>query len=482
MLYLEMIMGQCSNYGPTKLYALCIPALEGLGWAMTIISFTVSVYYCVIVAWSFLYLFNSIVGGSSLWGKCDNAWNDIYCAETAAMEECTLEDPLNPIAFNRTCIPTPFEEMKTSYDQYFTNVITKRSDGIEHCCEINWPTLIALTAIWLLVGLTLVKGYVYLGKIAYVAAVAPYVIIVIMFCRAITLDGAIDGISYYFARPNIQMLLHHETWSAALIQVCFTLNIGYGGIIVIASYNAKNNNCYKDALTVTIAVTLISIVGGVVVFATLGHISRHLHRPIDAIASSGLSVVFVTYPEAMRVMPFPSIWITFFFAMLSFLSLGSLVVFVETICTSIYDQWPNTRKRKWLVAVTCCVILLILGIIMTTESGFFWFTLFDQFGASTSVCLVVSIEAFMLMHVFGYSNIRQITIEMFGERPKSILSMFGPHSRLWECCWKFFIPAVGLVHVLFTMMQSEPIVKHHSRLYKFPHWALVCFNAPKLFH
>ncbi|EPB69239.1 hypothetical protein ANCCEY_11674 [Ancylostoma ceylanicum] len=84
----------------------------------------------------------------------------------------------------------------------FSNVITKRSDGIEHCCEINWPTLIALTAIWLLVGLTLVKGYVYLGKIAY-------------------------------------------TWSAALIQVCFTLNIGYGGIIVIASYNAKNNNCYK---------------------------------------------------------------------------------------------------------------------------------------------------------------------------------------------------------------------------------------------
>ncbi|KIH58667.1 hypothetical protein ANCDUO_11123 [Ancylostoma duodenale] len=97
MLYLEMVMGQCSNYGPTKLYALCIPALEGelhlfqrspihsnydcnstgLGWAMTIISLTVSVYYCVIVAWSFLYLFNSIVGGSSLWGKCNNKWNDI---------------------------------------------------------------------------------------------------------------------------------------------------------------------------------------------------------------------------------------------------------------------------------------------------------------------------------------------------------------------------------------------------------------------
>lgn len=36
-----------------------------------------------------------------------------------------------------------------------------------------------------------------------------------------------------------------QTWSAALVQVCFTLNIGYGGIIVIASYNAKNNNCYK---------------------------------------------------------------------------------------------------------------------------------------------------------------------------------------------------------------------------------------------
>ncbi|RCN48576.1 hypothetical protein ANCCAN_05404 [Ancylostoma caninum] len=80
-----------------------------------------------------------------------------------------------------------------------------------------------------------------------------------------------------------------------------------------------------DAWTVAIAVTLVSVIGGVVVFATLGHLSRHLHKPINAIASSGLSVVFVTYPEAMRVMPFPSIWSTFFFAMLAFLSLGSLI-------------------------------------------------------------------------------------------------------------------------------------------------------------
>ncbi|RCN48575.1 hypothetical protein ANCCAN_05403 [Ancylostoma caninum] len=116
---------------------------------------------------------------------------------------------------------------------------------------------------------------------------------------------------------------------------------------------------------------------------------------------------------------------------------------------------------------------------MSTESGFFWFTLFDQFGASTSVCLVVSIEAFLLMHVFGYANVKQITIEMLGERSRSILSVLGPHSRLWECCWKFFIPAVGLMHVLFTMMQRNPTVEHHSLRYNFPPWALVCFDILK---
>ncbi|VDK59630.1 unnamed protein product [Cylicostephanus goldi] len=161
------------------------------------------------------------------------------------MKKCKQRDPSKPIAFNGSCIASAIEGLKTPYDQYFTNVMTKRSSGIDQSGGINWPALLALAIIWILVGLILLKGYVYLGKAAYVFSIAPFAIVFVVFWRAITLDGAIFGVYYYFGTPDFHLLLHHETWMEALMQVCFNLNVGYGGIIVVASYNRRKNNCYK---------------------------------------------------------------------------------------------------------------------------------------------------------------------------------------------------------------------------------------------
>ncbi|CAJ0592804.1 unnamed protein product [Cylicocyclus nassatus] len=480
MLYLEMLMGQYSNEGPTTLFAHYVPAFQGLGWAMALICFTVAIYYCVVVAWCFLYFFAIISGETVVWSRCDNVWNDVYCIETEAMKKCKQRDPSKPIAFNGSCIASAIEGLKTPYDQYFTNVMTKRSSGIEHYGGINWSTLLALAIIWIFVGLILLKGYVYLGKAAYVFSVAPFAIVFVVFWRAITLDGAIFGVYYYFGTPDFYTLLHHETWTEALMQVCFNLNVGYGGIIVVASYNRRKNNCYKDAWVVVIATFVMNIFGGVVVFASLGYISKQLNKPINGIVSSGLSIAFVAYLEAMQAMPYSSVWSMFFFAMLFLLGFGSVMVSAETICTCIYDEWPSTRSFKWVIAFFCSAIHLFFGIIMTTESGFYWFTLLDEFSGSTSLCLIVSMEAFMLMHIFGHVHVYEIINEIFGERSGSILSMLGPHSRLWEICWKFFIPAMGLMHVLFTVIRKDPKVEDYMRREDFPLWALAVGRCLRL--
>ncbi|VDM72977.1 unnamed protein product [Strongylus vulgaris] len=80
----------------------------------------------------------------------------------------------------------------------------------------------------------------------------------------------------------------------------------------------------------------------------------------------------------------------------------------------------------------------------------------------------------MLMHIYGYKHVQKIAIDIFGMRSNGILSTLGPHSRLWEICWKFFVPAVGLMHVLFTTIRQDPKVEDYSRRDEFPSWALVC--------
>ncbi|XGW19556.1 hypothetical protein V3C99_003418 [Haemonchus contortus] len=472
-LYLEMLVGQYMNCGPSMLFRHYLPALQGLGWSMTLISLTVSIYYCVIIAWGFLYLYSAATGQMPKWGSCYNSWNDIYCTDEELMKECARKDPYHPIAFNGSCIAMVFKEMKTPFDQYFTNVVTKRSDGIDQIGDINWPTLTALAVMWTTVILILVKGYEYMGKVAYVTSTVPYVIIVVLFVRGITLEGASEGVYYYLGKPDFNRLLNHETWSAALVQICFSLNVGYGGIIVLASYNAQYNNCYRDAWLVIWGVLIMSVFGGVAVFATLGYLSHQLRKPIDEVVSSGLSLAFVAYPEAMSKMPYPSVWASCFFAMLFCLGISSEVAFAETICTNIYDQWPYTRKFKWFVSLCTCVILFVCGVIMTTESGFFWFTVFDSYCASTSACVVIVAEVLVFIYVYGFSNIRQDAREMFGEpRDDPLSRLFEPAAPLWAFCWKFVTPAMGLIIMVFTVMRDELTVEHRSKTYTFPGWAL----------
>ncbi|VDO89006.1 unnamed protein product [Haemonchus placei] len=169
-LYLEMLVGQYMNCGPSMLFRHYLPALQGsitsmlcqdlvpvfiepysatipflsrahnllpigpryssfsnefsyfvgLGWSMTLISLTVSIYYCVIIAWGFLYLYSAATGQMPTWGSCYNSWNDIYCTDEELMKECARKDPYHPIAFNGSCIAMVFKEMKTPFDQYFT--------------------------------------------------------------------------------------------------------------------------------------------------------------------------------------------------------------------------------------------------------------------------------------------------------------------------------------------------------------------------
>lgn len=367
MLYLEMIIGQYTNCGPSMIFRHYMPALQGIGWSMVLISLTVSIYYTVIIAWSFIYLFSSLSGFVPLWGSCDNDWNDIYCTDEEQMQFCARENASTPFAFNGTCTSVLPKEMKTPFDQFFTNVVTKRSNGIDDIGAINWATFAALSVMWAFVALILVKGYEYMGKVAYLTSTLPYVIIVILFFRGITLDGATEGVYYYLGKPDFGRIFARETWSTALVQICFSLNVGYGGIIVLASYNNRTNNCYKDAWIVIWGVLIMSVFGGTAVFATLGYLSKQLHKGVDEVVSSGLSLAYVAYPEAMSNMPLPPLWSSFFFGMLFFLGISSEVAFAETICTSIYDQWPVTRKCKWFVTLCCCITLFLCGVIMTTE-------------------------------------------------------------------------------------------------------------------
>ena len=57
------------------------------------------------------------------------------------------------------------------------------------------------------------------------------------------------------------------------------------------------HDSYRDALVISAADTLTSVLAGAVIFSILGHLSHELGRPVQEVVKSGAGLAFVSYPE-----------------------------------------------------------------------------------------------------------------------------------------------------------------------------------------
>lgn len=68
---------------------------------------------------------------------------------------------------------------------------------------------------WVVVFLVMIKGVKSSGKVAYFLAIFPYVVLVTLLIRAVTLEGSWNGIKY-FITPNFKKLLEPQVNSKTI--------------------------------------------------------------------------------------------------------------------------------------------------------------------------------------------------------------------------------------------------------------------------
>ena len=99
-----------------------------------------------------------------------------------------------------------------------------------------------------------------MGKAVYFTAIFPYVILTVLLCFGLSLDGAVAGILYYVT-PRLDrltdvqvekivsfanfLLLVMQVWADAAMQIFFSLGPCWGSLITLASYNKFNNNTLR---------------------------------------------------------------------------------------------------------------------------------------------------------------------------------------------------------------------------------------------
>ncbi|XP_061802146.1 sodium- and chloride-dependent transporter XTRP3-like [Nerophis lumbriciformis] len=469
LFYMELAIGQKMRLGSIGAWSAINPYLGGLGLASVVASLYLCLYYNVINAWSFWYLFNSFQPVLP-WSQCP-----LNANMTGPLEEC----------------------QKASSTQYFFYRQTVDiSTSIQENGGVNSSQALCLLLAWLITYLFIMHGVKSSGKVVYFTAIFPYVVLIIYLVRGLTLPGAVNGIKYMFT-PKLEQLANPTTWINAATQIFYSLGLGFGSLIAFSSYNPYHNNFEQQALIVGLINSGTSIFASIVTFSIYGFKATvnyenclertrilllnafdlaedsistdsvldwvvklnathpeqiaqlgnqlencDLESELDT-AVEGIGLAFIVYSEAIQNMPLPQLWSVLYFAMLLLLGMGSMLGNITAITTPLRDFKFLSKVSNEVLNGTLCVILLLLGLGFTTPSGNYWFTMFNDYGASFSLLFVVFIEIVAVSYIYGIKRFEKDIQDMLGHPPNYFLKLM----------WLVISPAILLILFFFYIVK-----------------------------
>ncbi|XP_059615994.1 sodium-dependent dopamine transporter isoform X2 [Phlebotomus argentipes] len=451
LFYMELALGQFNRKGAITCWGRLVPLFKGIGYAVVLIAFYVDFYYNVIIAWSLRFFFASFTDVLP-WTSCNNAWNTDNCRQFDSNPD------INYTLINETT-PMPTTKFASAASEYFNRYILElnESDGIHDLGIIKWEMALCLLAVYLICYFSLWKGISTSGKVVWFTALFPYVVLLILLIRGITLPGSADGIRYYLS-PNFDAIYDAEVWVDAATQVFFSLGPGFGVLLAYASYNKYHNNVYKDALLTSFINSATSFVAGFVIFSVLGYMAHTSNQDIRDVATEGPGLVFIVYPAAIATMPGSIFWALIFFMMLLTLGLDSSFGGSEAIITALSDEFPKIGRNREIFVACLFSLYFCVGLASCTQGGFYFFQLLDRYAAGYSILIAVFFEAIAVSWIYGVQRFCDDIEDMIG---------FAP-GRYWRVCWKFVAPLFLLFIIVYGLIMYEPLSYED---YVYPGWA-----------
>ncbi|XP_041636440.1 sodium- and chloride-dependent betaine transporter-like [Cheilinus undulatus] len=460
--FLETAVGQYTSEGGVTAWRKICPMFEGVGIAAQVVVLYMNIYFIVLLAWTIFYLYNSFISPLP-WSTCENYWNTAAChphysifanphlfehdSSWSFLNNISSPDYLENISayVNFT---EPADSGVTPQEEFWrSRVLRMSADG--SLGIIHWDLAVCLLIAWVLCYFCVFKGIKSTGKVVYFTATFPYLLLLILFFRGVTLPGAGDGLAYYLS-PDFSRLAHPDIWRDAVVQVVYSHVLSLGVLTALGSYNKYNNNCYRDCLVLCCVNTATSIFAGFVVFSVLGFLAFEMNVSIHDVAASGPGLAFIAFPRVLSMLPVPSFWAVLFFVMVFFLGLDTQFVCVESLATAITDMFPRYLRRhggREILVLVIAVVCFLLGLMFVTEGGTIAFHLIDSYGPSTiTLLLIVLLETIVIAWIYGADRFYDNIEDMIGYPPL----------RLIKYCWLFITPVICGITLIYEAANPLP--------------------------
>jgi len=462
---LETALGQGTGKSPVGALGTLCPRLKGLAWLGFSANACITCYYMVVLSWALKYLIASCTMGTPEFAIEGNA---PYYFQHVMLDKryfCTWP--------SKETSPPPDAER---YDVRSVEWQDRdRAMEMGYSCEnagfldegsLNMEQVSLFLVVWGIVLSMVFMGTKSLKYSIYVTLPLPYVVIVIMFFRGVTLEGAGEGLKYYLT-PKIDILFNDRQelnsqgeptgkvlpavniWLSAASHIFYSLGLGQGMLITYSSYNPSHYPIQANSLIVSAANSLTEIFGGFATFSILGYLAKKKGVTVDEVVAGGPGLVFESLPEAFGLMPAPAFFAFLFFFMLLLLGISSAIGMFESIVCTIRNQltdMSSTSKmaermvsRHWILPILCSILIGVPGLLFCRRSAEHWIDLVDGTVSFFLLSLIGVGEFLAVSWVFGIKNFRTVIQHRCGYRPDAFLAFV----------WTYWGPALLLALFLF---------------------------------
>jgi len=169
--FLENALGQIFKKGPVEVFEMIRKKYLGIGWAAVITSWFISLYYSIILCWSFYYFFASFI-------------SPLPWSYEASIQQNKLKN-ISDFNFNNTSNTTLNANSDDNYMNfdYFKKEVLRLSNGIHEMGSLNYGLVVCLIITYASIFVCIYEGIKSSSKVVYITCPAPLILMLILFLK-----------------------------------------------------------------------------------------------------------------------------------------------------------------------------------------------------------------------------------------------------------------------------------------------------------
>jgi neurotransmitter:Na+ symporter, NSS family len=266
-----------------------------------------------------------------------------------------------------------------------------------------------------------------------------FVFFIVLVLRSVTLDGAMEGISY-FLNPDFSKITG-ESVLYALGQSFFALAVGFSCMVTYSSYLDKKVSIPSSAGSVVLMNIFVSILAGLAIFPVVFAFG---FEPAE-----GPGLLFMVLPAVFSQIPLGEFFLAIFLILFLFATLTSSFSLLEIIVSAFTESGKHSRKKaSWIsgIVVFFAGIPAVLSFSILKDFQIFGKTVFDATDFLVSNIMLPLGCLLIALFISNKMN-KQLVEQEFTLSNTSSPILFS----IWKFLMKWVVPITIVVVFLGTV-------------------------------